>query len=312
MRNKPAFIALSSFALLLLIGLGYLIFAKRMVSLPHTYFKQPAAPSKAPEQPPSHIVIIVNENKTFSSIVDNPAAPFINNLMHQYATARNYHAVANPSLPNYIALTSGTTAGITTDCNPPSSTCQADVTPISSAIERSGRTWKVYAEGMPSPCTKTNSGDYVVKHNPFLYYPKVTSDQQRCEQHVVPLTDLNKDLENTASLPNYAFIIPDNCNNMHECSIEKGDTWLSQKVSAILASPAFTQRRSLLVITWDEGDQNDNHVPMIFAGSLVKRSYSSDTYYTHYSLLHTIEGLWQLTSLGEEDEKAPLMYDMFR
>ncbi|MDJ0356829.1 alkaline phosphatase family protein [Paenarthrobacter sp. PH39-S1] len=259
-----------------------------------------------------HVVIIVEENKPSSNIIGNAAAPFINKLAADYSLATNYQAVTHPSLPNYLALTSGTNAGITNDCNPPGGDCTARVPALTGEIQQSGRIWKMYAEGMPAPCTPNNSGSYAVKHNPFMYYPSVTDNKATCAAHDVPFSQLGADLKGASTLPDYAFISPDMCNDMHDCSVQTGDTWLSQQVPQILASPAFTTQNSLLVITWDEGSGANNKVSTIFAGPAAKKVYTSDVAYSHYSLLHTIESSWGLAPLTGNDSNAPIMTDMLR
>ena len=114
---------------------------------------------------------------------------------------RNYTGITHPSLPNYLALTSGTTAGITGDCAPKDSGCTANVRSIADAVAQSGRSWKSYAEGMPAPCQAKNSGRYAVRHNPFMYYPGVTGDQGSCAAHVVPFTQLGQDLKSASAFP---------------------------------------------------------------------------------------------------------------
>lgn len=258
-----------------------------------------------------HVVIIVEENHPSSSIIGNAAAPYINKLAAANALATNYQAVAHPSLPNYLALTSGTTAGITNDCTPGAG-CMARVPAVTESIEHSGRTWKMYAEDMPAPCTAENSGLYAVRHNPFMYYPGVTDNPASCAAHVVPLARLGEDLKSTASLPNYAFISPNLCNDMHNCPVSDGDAWLSQQVPRILASPAFTEQNSLLVITWDEGEDGNNNVTTIFAGPAARQSHTSAVAYSHYSLLHTIQSMWGLDPLSADDKNAPVMADMLK
>ena len=255
----------------------------------------------------AHIFIIVEENRVAGSVVGNPGAPYINSLINQYALATNYSGVTHPSLPNYLALTSGSNDGITTDCNPPGAGCIVNVASIADEIEASGRTWKEYAEGMPSPCYQLNSGNYATKHVPFLYYQDVIANSSRCKAHVVPFTQLAVDLKSASTTPDYAFISPNLCNDMHNCSLSTGDSWLASNVPLILNSPAFTSTRSLLVITWDEGDVSDNSVAAILAGSAAKRHYSSGLAYNHYSLLHTIEWAWGLKPLTANDANAPLM-----
>lgn len=270
-----------------------------------------AATKSAAAQPFKHVVIIVEENKPLGSIIGNAAAPFTNKLIKESALATNYFAITHPSLPNYIAMTSGTTAGITTDCTP-STTCQANVKNITDRLEQADKTWKEYAESMPAPCYGTDSDTYAVRHNPFMYYPSVTNNRDLCTANIVPLSQLSEDLRTASNLPNYSFITPDVCNDMHDCSISAGDNWLSTLVPRVLNSPAFTQQKSLLVITWDEGDSSSNNVLTIFAGPAAKRSYVSSRHYTHYSLLRTIEDNWQLRPLTSNDASAPAMTDMLR
>ena len=259
-----------------------------------------------------HVVIIVEENKPAADVLGSESAPFINQLAADHALATSYSAVTHPSLPNYLALTGGTTAGITTDCLPTPGSCLASGASIAGEISRSGRSWKMYAEGMPGPCSAENSGLYAVKHNPFMYYPGLTADAAGCAAHVVPFTEFARDLKTASTLPNYVFISPDLCHNMHDCPIETGDAWLARQVPKILASPAFTRQHSLLVITWDEGRGNRNKVAAIFAGSAAKTSYRSHAAYSHYSLLHTIEDAWALEPLTDNDRNAPVMNDMLR
>jgi acid phosphatase len=285
----------------------------------YTHSRKSDSPhSSTPQQtsfsnkPIDHIVIIVEENKPKSAIVGNAAAPYINSLLDTYASAVNYYGITHPSLPNYIALTSGTAAGITANCNPPSSSCQANVPNIADEIEKSGRSWKEYTESMPTPCGTSNSGKYAVKHNPFMYFPQIRNDKARCDAHVVPFTQFSTDLTSKESLPDYTFITPDMCNDMHDCSISTGDIWLSKVVPSILKSPAFTEQHSLLVVTWDEGSRTDNNIPTIFAGPAAKKGYQSTDKYDHYSLLHTIETQWKLNTLTQNDANASVMNSLLR
>lgn len=259
----------------------------------------------------AHIFIIVMENKEYGTVIGNAQAPYINNLAQTYASATNYNGVAHPSEPNYLALTSGSTDGVTTDCNPPSAGCEVNVPNIADEIEKSGRTWKEYAESMPTSCYTWNSGEYATKHNPFVYYTDIVSNRTRCTTHVVPYTQLAHDLTSPTTTPNYAFITPNLCNDMHDCSVSAGNNWLATNVPTILNSKAFTSQNSLLVITWDEGDSSSNRVPTILIGSNVKRGYLSAKPYNHYALLHTIESQWGLPTLAANDKAAPVMNEFF-
>lgn len=183
----------------------------------------PGAPDKTP-QAIGHIVVIVvivGEKPSRPSILGNRDAPYINKLATGNALATNYRAVAHPSLPDYLSMTGGTTAGITTDCTPGDG-CLAGVPNITESLERSGRTWKMYAEGMPAPFTATDSGTYAVRHNSFMYCPGITADASSCREHVVPLTRLDEDLQTAAGLPDLVFVAPNLCNDMHDCPVAIG------------------------------------------------------------------------------------------
>ncbi|MCI0158916.1 alkaline phosphatase family protein [Leifsonia shinshuensis] len=259
-----------------------------------------------------HIVVIVDENKPSTAIIGDPDAPYLNQLARSGALATRYSAITHPSLPNYLALTSGTTGGITTDCNPPGGSCLVTGPNLAAELDRAGRSWKLYAESMPAPCTTTNTTSYAVKHNPFLYFPSVTAESSYCASHDVPYTRFGTDLASAAGLPDFAFISPNLCNDMHDCSVATGDAWLRANVPPILASPAFTTQRSLLVVTFDEGDASDNTVACVFAGPAAREHTVSSAPYTHYSLLRTIEDAWGLNPLTGEDAAATAMTPLLK
>jgi phosphatidylinositol-3-phosphatase len=267
----------------------------------------PAAAPAAPARSFAHIFLIVEENKSSSEIVGNQTAPYINSLISRYALAADYFALFHPSLPNYIALTSGSNHGITDDRSPPSAGNEIAVPNIADRIEASGRTWKAYAENLPSAGYAFDAGQYATKHEPFVYYKDIVGNAPRDRAHVVPFTQLAADRRAAATTPHVAVITPNLCNDMHDCPIATGDRWLSRTVPMILASQAFTTTRSLLVITWDEGTIFDNHVATILAGNAVKTGFRSAQRYDHYSLLHTIEAAWNLAPLTAHDAGAATM-----
>ncbi len=255
-----------------------------------------------------HVVIIVDENRPFSALVNNPKAHYINQLMLQGSYAANYTAVSkNP----YIALTSGSVTHIPNSCNPRTARCQTLVANITDEIEASGRTWDMYAESMPKSCDFKDTRKYTVRHNPFLFYSSISGNLKQCKKQIVSYSDLQSDMDNKL-LPNYAFISPNLCNDMHNCDINAGDRWLSINVPKILSSYAFTKQNSLLIITWDEGSKLDKRVLTIFLGPAAKQGYISYTPYNHYSILHTIERVWKLKPLTSNDKNAQVMSDMLK
>jgi phospholipase C len=275
---------------------------------------RPPQASVSPVSPTAHaidhIVVIVEENKPAASVLGSASAPYLNALAARFASATRYSAITHPSLPNYLALTSGTTAGITSDCNPPGGRCVGPSSNLASELDDAGRSWRMFGEGMPAPCFARNAGRYAVKHVPFLYYRNVTADPSYCASHVVPFSRFAGALASADALPEVSFVSPDLCNDMHDCSIATGDSWLARQVPQILESPVFTTQRSLLVITFDEGDSRDNVIPTVFAGSAAATDTTDRTPYTHYSLLRTIEDAYGLAPLTANDRAARPMTGM--
>jgi acid phosphatase len=248
----------------------------------------------------SHVFVIVMENEESNSLIGNSAAPYINGLATSYGLATQYYAISHPSLPNYLTLTAGSTFGISSDCT----TCWVSATNLADQIEAGGRSWKAYLEGMPSACFVGDSYPYMQKHNPWIYYNDIRTNAARCSAHVVPFSQLGADLGN-GSVPNYVWITPNMCNDMHDCSIATGDSWLSQQVPAILNSAAF-RNGGVLFITWDEGGTNagcctnaaGGQVATLVISPLGRTAFQSSVPETHYSLLRTVEDSWNLPRLG--------------
>jgi phospholipase C len=246
-----------------------------------------------------HVIWVVMENHSYSEVIGNASAPYETSLAHQCATATAYHGVTHPSLPNYLAMTGGSTFGVTDD-NPPSSH------PISSAsifsqVSDSGRQWRSYEETMPSNCALSSSGNYAVKHNPAAYYTGIASD---CARWDVPMGSTTSgafasDLANN-TLPAFSFVTPDLCNDDHNCPVGTGDGWLSQWLPAIFASPAYQAGRTAVFVTFDEDDSSaSNTVPFIAVAPSVTPGTMTALTFDHYSLLRTTEEMLGLpTTLG--------------
>ncbi len=274
-----------------------------------------ATPTAAPAPSGSiqHVFIIVMENHGYSQVWNTSSTPYITSLGKAYVRATDFYAITHPSLPNYLDMYAGSNYGITTDCSP-SSTCHVSAKNLADNLDAAGLTWKGYMESMPSPCYLTTSGDYVPKHNPFVYMDDIRKDTTRCDSHVVNFSHLSTDLGSASTTPNYVFITPNNCNDMHSCSISTGDTWLKDHVPAILNSQACTSQKCLVVITWDEDNGNyGNHVLTIFAGSAAKTGgVTSSTHYTLFSLLRTVEDIFGLPTQTSNDAAASPMTDMLK
>jgi hypothetical protein len=243
------------------------------------------------------------ENRSYSQIIGSSSAPYINLLARGCGLAANYTAVSHPSLPNYIAATSGGTRGITDD-NPPSSHPLA----VTSIFQQASSA-RSYEEGMPSSCDLTSSGEYAVKHNPEAYF---TPTRTACKASDVPLGTTSSGAFskaiNTGKLPAFSFVTPNLCDDMHDCSIQTGDRWLKTWVPTITASPSYRAGNTVLFITWDEDDgSSGNHVATIVVSPYTTPGTRSETPFTHYSLLRTAEELLAIRShLGRAASAASM------
>ena len=252
-----------------------------------------------------HIVLIMLENQNYSSVIgSNTQMPLLNALASQNVVLSNYFAVTHPSLPNYIALMSGSTQKITKDCTG----CYVNKPNLADLIDASGRTWKAYLESMPTPCFVGNIGQYAQKHNPLIYFDSVRQNAARCNRSILPLTSLDGDLAKN-SLPNFAYIMPDLCNSGYGCSAAVADKWVSGMVAKLQDSPALGNN-SLIIIAFDEAGTADTsgccglsapaggQVPVVLISPSALPGVTDNTPYSHFSLLRTILTAWNLPLLG--------------
>lgn len=245
------------------------------------------------------------ENKSYDSIVGSSSAPYLTHLASVCGLATNYVAVAHPSLPNYLAATSGDTWGVTDD-SPPSDHPIAHAS-IFSQLSSAGMTWRSYEEGMPATCGLSSSGEYAVKHDPAAYYTGIRAD---CRRWDVPFLALSADLR-SSRLPSFSFVTPNLCDDMHDCSVATGDTWLHRWVPTILASPEYRSGSTALVITFDEGTDSANHVATVIVSPATRPGTRSAERFDHYSLLKTTEQLLGITTYLVHARNATSMRTAF-
>jgi hypothetical protein len=247
----------------------------------------------------SHVFVIVMENKEYGDVIGSSSSPYVNALARRYASATGFYGVRHPSLPNYLALTAGTTFGVTSDCTD----CQQSGESIVDQLEAAGVTWKAYMGGMPSACFKgASAGQYAKKHDPFMYYNRVADNPARCAK-VAPESELSRDVV-AGRLPTFAFLSPGLCDDTHDCSTGSGDRYLLRAVPPILSALG---PRGFLVLTWDEGVSNKGccggladggQIATVIAGAGVRRGASLPGPYTHYSTLRLIEDSLRLPRLA--------------
>jgi hypothetical protein len=259
-----------------------------------------------------HIAMIILENKDYGTVIGSSKMPYFNSLAQQYVLLTKYYAVTHPSLPNYIALVSGSTQGITSDCN----SCFVDAPNLADTLDANGLTWKSYEEDMPSACFLGSDYPYAQRHNPFIYFDSIRLNKPRCESSIVPLTSLDNDLASN-SLPNFSLIIPNVCNDSHDCSLVTADKWVQGMVEKLQSSPAFGEN-SLIIIVFDEASGHNygsccglakragGRVAAVLISPLAKPGFTDSTSYSHYSMLKTILTAWNLPDLANTAQAQPI------
>jgi phospholipase C len=237
--------------------------------------------------PPSqHVVLLVEENHSYSSVINNPAMPYFNSLAKNYALLTNYYANVHGSLPNYLEMTTGQ---IETMNDAYTGTISADN--VVRELLLMGKTWKSYAESLPSPgYLGLYSGLYVKRHNPLAYFTDV-ADSSVERHNLVPFTDFSRDLAH-GTLPNFSFIAPNLNHDAHNGTLAEADTWLKQNIAPLLNNAEF-KKDGILIIVFDESARSDKargggHVAALVIGPGVKRGYRSSNFFQHQSVLTTI------------------------
>jgi phospholipase C len=249
-----------------------------------------------------HVVVIMEENRSYADIVGRSSAPYLNHLASSCGLATNYRGVTHPSHPNYMAVTGGirTPAGY------------IDAPNIFRQVRQAGGSWRVYQEAMPRPCDRRSAPPYKTGHNPGISYASIRSG---CRLWDVGWDGFKRDVA-AHQLPTYAFITPDQCHNMHaSCTrgmnaIRAGDTWLGRVIPQIINTPGYQRGRTAIFITWDEGSHGQSaaqrgencltllhledqscHVPTFILSRSVAPGTHSSLLFSHYSLLQTTERL---------------------
>jgi hypothetical protein len=262
--------------------------------------------------PIDHLIFIVLEKKDYESVYNQSSAPYLTKIADEYSLLTNYHALAHASLPNYLAMIAGSYFNVGRSEPPQSSKHIANYEIITSKMDAKGVTWKAYMESMPSPCYMTDNGSYVVRHNPFVYFRNVTGDKSYCNDHVVDFESLDDDIAND-TLPNFVFITPNQNNNGHDTDIAYSDNWLQGFLPKFINSSAFDS--SVIFTTFDENEHGPGYhtyTAVLGPPSIVKSGYKSEARYDHFSLLKTIEVVFDLENLGRNDVFASPIVDVFR
>jgi len=255
----------------------------------------------------THVIWIWFENHASHEILGSPAAPRINAAARACGLATNYAGVSHPSLPNYLAATSGSTHGIADD-GPPAAH------PIRSiSIFEQARSAGSYEESMPGRCRSTDAYPYAPKHNPEVYY---LGARARCAAGDVPLGTTSRGAFSTAlakgTLPAFSFVTPNLCNDMHDCPVSVGDAWLGRWLDRITASPTYRAGHTVVFVVWDEDDGSAaNRVPLIVVSPWTHPGTRSAARFDHDSLLRTTEELLGIRAYLGQAASAPSLSPAF-
>jgi hypothetical protein len=257
----------------------------------------------------SHIYVIVMENHEYGSIVGSSSAPYINSLIRRYGLATNYHATAHPSQPNYLALFSGSTQGVTDNNIHPLAGRN-----LGDQLAAKGKTWRVFAQNVPLGCYNgatasggpDGTGTYARKHEPAISFTNIRTSPARCAR-------ISNFAHFSPAAANFELIVPNMCNSMHDCSVAAGDAWLRRFVPRILTYLS-SHPAGVLILTWDEGSTSlggGGKVATLVIGPRARAGYRSAIAHNHYSLLRTVQNAWGLGCLNHTCQANDL-HEFFR
>ncbi|MGW3229148.1 alkaline phosphatase family protein [Kitasatospora sp. NPDC001095] len=240
-----------------------------------------AADAAAGLPAPDHVVVVVLENHAYKQVIGSSKAPYINKtLVAGGAALTNSYALTHPSQPNYYMLFSGSSQGIVDDgCVDVGALQEPN---LASELIGAGQTWASYNEGLPAPgATDCSSGDYAQKHNPWFGFGNVPTSSAY---------GMDAFPSDYSTLPKVSFVVPDLCDDMHDCSVGTGDSWLQTNLDGY--AQWAKSHNSLLLLTFDEDDKlSGNRIPTLVYGAHVAPGSSTAITYNHYDVLHTLEDL---------------------
>ncbi|HZQ90540.1 MAG TPA: alkaline phosphatase family protein [Terriglobales bacterium] len=252
----------------------------------------------APVPAAGHVVVVMEENHSYSSVIGKSSMPYGNALANQCGLATQFYANTHPSIGNYFMMTTGQ---IVTNSDGYGGTFSGDN--IVRHLMLAGKTWKVYAESLPyAGYTGGDQYPYIKHHNPFAYFSDVVNSSNQ-RPFIVPFTQFAADLAN-GTLPDFSFVVPNQLHNAHDGSLSAADAWLKAQVAPLLANAQF-QKDGLLVIAFDESYSSDTahgggHIAtVVVSPKYGKRGYRSTSFYQHQNLLRTfLEALGLNPQLG--------------
>ncbi|HKN97554.1 MAG TPA: alkaline phosphatase family protein [Pseudonocardiaceae bacterium] len=239
-----------------------------------------------------HVVVVMEENHSFNDIIGSASAPYINGLAGRGALFADSFAITHPSQPNYVALFSGSTQGLTSDSCPHTFTANN----LGNELRTAGFSFTGYSESLPADgSTVCTSGEYARKHSPWVDFSDLPSTVNR------KFSEFPTDF---TTLPTLSFVIPNLLDDMHDGTVAQGDTWLRDNLDAYVQWAST--HNSLLIVTWDEDDNSQNNqIPTLFVGAHVTPGRYTE-HITHYSVLRTLQDAYGLAPLGNSATATPI------
>jgi acid phosphatase len=255
-----------------------------------------------------HVFIVTEENTNYANVIGNASMPYLNGLAQQYGLATQYYGNTHPSIGNYFELSTGQII-----TNNDSYSTIVTVDNIVRQLLAAGKTWKSYAEDLPSVgFTGATSGKYARKHNILALLSDVVNDPVQVN-NLVPFTQFATDLAN-GTLPHFSNIVPNLCNDAHDCSLGTADTWLKNNIDPLIQSARF-QQDGLLIIVFDESANDNTHgggrIVWVTVSAKAKRGYQSTTLYQHQSTLRLMLKGLGVTAFPGAAASAPDMDEFF-
>lgn len=254
---------------------------------------------------PDKVLVVVEENHSAAAALND--MPFLAGLADRYGQTTDFQAVAHPSLPNYLAIAGGSTFDVTDD-DPPAKH-PIDQTSVMDEAIAAGVTARTYAEAMPRPCTVGDVGRYAVKHNPWTYFSAPAS-QANCQQFDVPAGSPDqgalRDDVLAGAMPTIGLLIPDLCNDAHDCSLQVADSWLGRWIPFIMAGPDYRGGRLAIVVTFDEDDRTAGNTVLTTVIAPTVSSERATTPLNHYSISRYLAEVAGVQPLGAAVESPSL------
>jgi phosphatidylinositol-3-phosphatase len=261
-----------------------------------------------------HVVLVMEENQSYSTVVDASAWPNLNKLISDGALPTNYYADTHPSIGNYLMLTTGQVL-----TNNDNSTTVWNVDNLARRMLAAKVPFRIYAEGIKRGYLGGNTGDYLIRHNPFALLSDIADHSTVADQVIWPFSQFATDLAN-GTLPEFSYIVPDVMDDAHNGTPQQADSWLeSNVVGPLLHTTAFQAGGDgLLIVDFDEAEDGDTthgggHISPVLWGPIVKSHYQqeSSTVYQHQSMLRTMMEALGLQNPPAAAADAPSMSEFF-